>query len=271
MCDCSIIESIKSRYRSRRALLTRSAMAGAGALAAGLAAGRQSAAQATGEVIDLTHAYDRHFPTFHGRPGFAAQKMADYQRDGYTAFQLLIDEHTGTHVDAPLHFTEAGTPVDGLPPQKLVCPLCVIDISAKAKDDPNASVDVSDIEAWTSRHGAIPKGACVAMLSGWSAKLGDPSYRNDPDGNLAFPGFSREAAEMLVEMDAAALGVDTLSLDTGNTQDFGAHNAWLPTGRYGIESLNNLDKLPPKGATVFVGAPKHAGGSGGPARVLALL
>ena len=271
MCNCNVIDRVRAECRSRRNFFSRSASAAAAALAAGLASARQSLGQSRGEVVDLTHAYDHAFPTFDGHPGIEARKVAEFQRDGFTAFQLLIEEHTGTHVDAPLHFTEAGLSIDQVPAQGLVCPLCIVDISAKAKDDPNASVSASDIEAWTSRNGAIPKGACVAMHSGWAKKLGDPSFRNGADGERAFPGFSREAAEMLADMDVAAIGVDTLSLDTGNSHDFGAHRAWLPAGRYGIENLANLDRLPVRGATIFVGAPKHAGGSGGPARVLALL
>jgi kynurenine formamidase len=271
MCDCSVIEGIRTGHRSRRSFLARSITAGTAAVAAGLASARSSLAQASGTVVDLTHSYDRGFPTFSGPAGITTRKVADYQRDGYTAFQLVIDEHTGTHVDAPLHFSEDGTSVDGLHPQSLVCPLCIVDISARAAEDANSSVTAADIELWVSRHGEIPRGACVVMYSGWASKVGHPSYRNDDDGKLAFPGFSQEAAALLAKADVAAIGVDTLSLDPGHSRDFGAHHAWLTEGRYGIENLNNLDKLPAKGATIFVGAPKHVGGSGGPARVLAVV
>lgn len=145
----------------------------------------------------------------------------------------------------------------------------MIDIKNKAKEDPNAMVSKADIEAWVSANGEIPKGACVAMNSGWAAKVADPSYRNLPDGNFAFPGFGKDATDALAEMGAAAIAVDTLSLDPGNSKDFAVHYSWLPGGRYGIENVNNLDMLPAKGATVFVGAPKHRGGTGGPARVMA--
>ena len=130
---------------------------------------------------------------------------------------------------------------------------------------------VEDIEAWISANGDIPAGACVAMLSGWADKVGDASYRNDADGNFAFPGFSRAASDMLAEMGVAALGVDTLSLDPGNSADFAVHYGWLPSGRYGIENMAGLDQVPASGATVFVGAPKTRGGTGGPARVLAMV
>jgi kynurenine formamidase len=132
-------------------------------------------------------------------------------------------------------------------------------------------VEAADIEAWISANGAIPAGACVAMHSGWAAKLGSPSFRNTPEGAFAFPGFATSATDMLLEMGVAAIAVDTLSLDPGNSADFAVHYSWLPAGRYGIENVANLDQVPATGATVFVGAPKHAGGTGGPARVLAVV
>ena len=271
MCNACIIENVRSSVLSRRSLFAKSAAAGAAALAASVTSAKISLAQSSGKVVDLTHTYDDKFPTFDGKPGITMEKVVDFKKDGYTIYKLTIFEHTGTHIDAPLHFTEAGTSVADLEPQSLVCPLCIIDIKSKAKDDANAMVMKADIEAWVSANGEIPKGACVAMNSGWAAKVGDASYRNTPDGNFAFPGFAKEATDMLAEMGAAAIAVDTLSLDPGNSKDFAVHYSWLPSVHFGIENVNNLDGLPAKGATVFVGAPKHRGGTGGPARVMATM
>ena len=271
MCNTCVIEHVKASVLSRRSLFLKSAAAGAAALAASVTSARISLAQGTGNVVDLTHVFDEKFPTFDGKPGIAMEKVLDFKKDGYTVYKLTIFEHSGTHIDAPLHFTEAGTSVADLEPQNLVCPLCVIDIKNKAKDDANAMVMKADIESWVSANGEIPKGACVAMNSGWASKVGDASYRTAADGNFAFPGFAKEATDMLAEIGAAAIAVDTLSLDPGNSKDFAVHNSWLPGGRYGIENVNNLDMLPAKGATVFVGAPKHGGGTGGPARVMATM
>jgi kynurenine formamidase len=270
MCNACIIENVKASVMSRRSLFAKSAAAGAAAIAASALSSKASLAQSSGTVIDLTHKYDDKFPTFDGKPGITMEKVVDFKKDGYTIYKLTIFEHTGTHIDAPLHFTEAGTSVADLDAQNLVCPLCIVDISQKAKEDANAMVMKADIEAWVSANGELPKGACVAMNSGWAAKIVGPEYRNTPDGNFAFPGFSKEATDYLAELGAAAIGVDTLSLDPGNSKDFAVHYSWLPGGRYGIENLTNLDKLPAKGATIFVGAPKHAGGTGGPARVMAV-
>jgi len=271
MCNACVIENVKSSMLSRRSLFRGAAMAGAASVAAGLITARPALAQSAGQVVDLTHAYDGTFPTFDGNPGIIMEPNVVFADSGYQLFKLTIFEHTGTHIDTPLHFTEDGTSVDELDPQRLMCPLCVVDISAKAMEDANAMVEAADIEAWVSANGAIPAGACVAMHSGWGAKVGSPEYRNTPEGNFAFPGFAKSATDMLTEMDVACIGVDTLSLDPGNSADFAVHYSWLPGGRYGIENLANLDKVPAAGATVFVGAPTHRGGTGGPARVLAVV
>jgi kynurenine formamidase len=87
------------------------------------------------------------------------------------------------------------------------------------------------------------------------------------------PGFSPEATEFLKaeRPQVRAIGIDTSSLDIGATSEFPAHLSWLPSGRFGVENLANLDRLPPAGALAIVGAPTFEGGSGGPARVLALV
>ena len=188
-------------------------------------------------MVDLTHAYDGAFPTFDGNPGILYEPAVKFEGNGYQLWKLTIFEHTGTHIDAPLHFTADGTSVADLAPDQLVCPLCIIDLTAKATDDPNAMVEPADIEAWVRANGEIPAGSCVAMNSGWAAKVGDPSYRNTPDGKLAFPGFSKAATDMLAGLDVACIGVDTLSLDPGNSADFAVHFSWLPGGRFGIENM----------------------------------
>lgn len=272
MCDHCVIESVKARMMSRRALF-RAAPAAVAAAGAGLGLAGGALAQPAGTVEDLTHTYDDGFPTFFGVPGFGAEQRARFADNGYNLFQLSINEHTGTHVDAPLHFSADGLAVDEIPVGALVCPLCIVDIRDKAAANPDAQLTPEDLSAWIARHGDIPQGACVAMLSGWGAHVAGPKFRNaDDSGAMHFPGFHVEAAQMLIEQGAAgSIAVDTLSLDHGISADFATHYAWLPTNRYGIENVANLDRLPPAGATLIVGAPKHRGGSGGPARIMALV
>lgn len=270
MCNACLIEDVKRGMVSRRGLFV-GAAAGAAAVALGPLAARPALAQSSGRVVDLTHAYDGSFPTFDGKPGILYEWDVKFEESGYQLHKLTIFEHTATHMDAPLHFSADGLSVDQLPLEQLMAPLCVVDIVAKAAEDANAMVEPADIEAWVSANGAIPAGSCVAMHSGWAAKVDTPEYRNTADGALAFPGFSKAATDLLAEMGAGSIGVDTMSLDPGSSPDFAVHFSWLPGGRFGIENLKGLDQLPASGATVFIGAPTHKGGTGGPARIMAVV
>ena len=269
MCHACVTETVKRQMLSRRDFFRASAAAAAVGGGAGLMA-PPALAQGARQVTDMTHLFSPEFPTFGGAPGVEFRKDADFAADGYNLYTLTVDEHSGTHIDAPLHFSEDGLSVDELPLDSLVVPLCVVDIRARAAEDRDTRVTPDDIRAWIATHGDIPEGACVAMNSGWAAKVGSPDFRGDESG-LHFPGFHEEATRMLMEETGArAMAVDTLSLDHGPSADFATHYAWLPSGRYGIECLAGLDQVPATGATLIVGAPKLRGGTGGQARVIAL-
>ncbi|MFC6010760.1 cyclase family protein [Nocardia lasii] len=224
-------------------------------------------------VVDLTHTLTPQLPVWPGNPPMGMVPVAVHASGGFGQFALGYWEHTGTHLDAPAHRVAGAATTEALAVDDLVAPLVVIDISAKAATDADAVVTLADINDWRSRHGEIPDRAFVAMYSGWEQRLAAPSTFLNLDGNGKphAPGFSGAAAEYLVaQCGIVGAGVDTLSLDCGIDPDYGAHTAFLGAGRYGVEMLANLAAVPPKGATVVVGAPKHAGGTGGPCRVLAL-
>jgi kynurenine formamidase len=275
MCHHCIIESVKAGMLSRRNFFKGSiAAAGAAALAATTAPRPLFAADNPVKAEDLTHEIWENFPTYFGGQQFFAEQKFSLAKDTFNLYEWRISEHTGTHIDAPLHFTADGKSVAELPIEDLIAPLVVIDIRAKADNDPDAQVTPDDIQAWIAANGDLPDGAVVAMLSGWGAHVATEKFRNvgDDGKTLHFPGFHVEAAQFLIEQPSVkAIAVDTLSLDHGPSPDFIVHNTWLPTGRYGIEAVANLDRLPAKGATIVVGAPKVRGGTGGPARVFAMV
>jgi kynurenine formamidase len=269
MCDVCVMEAVKERMLSRRSFFK----AGAAAAAVStVAAAPRVMAQSTGQMADMTHTLTTDFPTFFGEQQFFMDQKFNWAEHKFNLFELRVNEHTGTHVDAPFHFSEDGQSVDQIPVERLICPLAVVDIREKAAADADAQVTPDDLKAWIAANGDIPAGACVAMNSGWSGKVGTPGFRNaDAEGKMHFPGFHLEAAQMLAETgDVAGIAVDTLSLDFGISPDFATHYGWLPTGRWGLECMANLDAVPVTGATLIVGAPKHAGGSGGPARVFTM-
>ncbi|MEM7301223.1 MAG: cyclase family protein [Pseudomonadota bacterium] len=272
MCDLCIIESVKERMLSRRNLFKAGAV-GAAALAVSGSFNAPALADGHSSVEDLTHELHAEFPTYFGAPGYSSEQKFNYNEHKFNLFELNINEHTGTHMDAPLHFSENGQAVNEIPVGNLVVPICVVDIRQKAENDPDAQVTPDDLKAWTSANGDIPVNACVAMLSGWDKHVNSKKFRNvGSDEKMHFPGFHVEAANMLMEnTKAIGMAVDTLSLDHGPSGDFATHYAWLPTNRWGLENVANLDKLPAKGATLVVGAPKHRGGSGGPTRLIAMV
>lgn len=272
MCDTRVINSVKERMVSRRSLLRAGLNIGAGAAAASAIAPAALAA-GEGKLADLTHELHEDFPTYFGEQQFFREQKFNWDEHKFNLFELRVNEHTGTHIDAPLHFSKDGQSVAEVPVENLLVPLCIIDIKAKAAENPDAQLTPDDIKAWISANGPIPDKACVAMNSGWDKHVGTDKFRNaDAEKKMHFPGFHVEAVKMLIE-DSGAVGiaVDTLSLDHGPSADFATHYAWLPTNRWGLECVANLDNIPAKGATLVVGAPKHRGGSGGPARIFALM
>lgn len=223
-------------------------------------------------VVDLTHTLDINFPTFDGVQQLELETLHTLADDGYNMKRWLVVEHTGTHMDAPFHFSDQDS-ADLIPVDKLVGPLVVVDISAKAEKDPDAQLTPDDIKAWEEKFGPMPSGAIVAMHSGWDVHVKSDKFRNaDADGGMHFPGIHIETAEMLItERDVKGVMVDTLSLDFGPSADFAFHYCWLASNRWGMECVANLSQLPPQGAVVIAGGPKIAGATGGPSRVIALV
>jgi kynurenine formamidase len=227
------------------------------------------------QVVDLAHPFSPDFPLFPVYNPVELAKRFVVKEDNFYCQAWSFDEHSGTHVDAPAHFAADGATVDRIPPEELVLNAAVVDIRARVEQDHDAVLVPDDILGWESRHGELPDRCAVLALTGWSERAGDPgTFMNvDAAGVLHFPGFSAEAAAFLRDErpGVRAIGLDTASLDHGPTSTFPAHVAWLPSGRYGIENLRNLDRLPPASAMIAVGVPAWERGSGGPVRVLGLI
>lgn len=273
MCHHCVVESVKERMLSRRDLF-RVGVAGAAAATTASTIGAAPAMAATpSKVADMTHELSEDFPTYFGQPGFSSEQKFKFEENGFNLLTMNVNEHTGTHMDAPLHFSADGQSVTEIPVENLVVPLAVIDIRQKAAENADAQVTPDDLKAWIAKHGPLPEKCCVAMNSGWDKHATSGKFRNaDEQGKMHFPGFHVEATKMLIE-ESTAVGMasDTLSLDYGPSADFATHYAWLPTNRWGIENIANLDAVPAVGGTLVVGSPKHRGGTGGPSRIFTLM
>ena len=225
-------------------------------------------------VVDLTHTLSPEFPTFFGVPGIEIEKKYDLKKDGFNLNTWKLLEHVGTHLDAPIHFSEGGATADTIGAGELVVPLAVIDVRKQAEKDPDYLMGIEDVLAWEKRFKKLPDSCCVAMLSGWGAHVGNEAKftGKDASGGFHFPGFAPELAEWLLkERKVLGLAVDTLSLDNGASKDFKTHKTWLPAGRWGLENVANLEKLSPSEAILVVGLPKVKGSTGGPVRLIALI
>jgi len=274
MCAPFVVESVREEI-SRRGFI--GAVAACAVTASMPADAQQKAVRLPKgfrDVVDLTHPFSPSLPVYPGYKPLQIRERFSVARDGFAANDVTFDEHTGTHVDAPSHFVTGAVSADRLPVDRLIAPLAVIALADRAAKAPDTLVSVDDLLQWEKRHGRIPAGALVAMHSGWDARATsiDRFLNRDAKGTMHMPGFSEQAARFLVdERDICGVGVDTLSLDAGAAQKFVAHVAILGAGKYGVELMANLGRVPQSGATVLVGPLKHAGGTGGPARVLAVI
>ena len=227
-------------------------------------------------VIDLTHVLNDRSPNWEGtaESPFSATELGNLQRDGYYSRLFTTQEHYGTHLDAPAHFAAGGRTVDQIPAERLVRPLAVIDAREQAKHDADYEVTVKDLGNWEAAQGAVPSGAVVCACTGWERFWHSPKeYRNEQsDGLTHYPGFSLEAVQFLVQSrGVVGLGIDTMSVEKGATTTYPVHLFTSSRNIYHLENLANLATVPPTGAIVVVAPIKLEKGSGGPARVLALV
>ncbi len=202
-----------------------------------------------------------------------AETLVTVKHDGFYGRKISFFEHTGTHFDAPCHFIEGGKSVDQVPVEKLFVPAVVIDISRRIGADADGILLPEDIQKFEDENGEILAGSAVLLRTGWEEFNSDREKYSGKEGDLRFPGFGVEAAKILVnERGVVGLGIDTLGIDPGSASDFPVHlTVSHPKGLWHLENLQNLNKVPPIGAWIFVGVLPLVGGSGSPARVIALI
>ena len=232
------------------------------------------------KIIDLSYTFGPDTIYWPTAEPFKLRRVAYGPSAGgywYAANNISMAEHGGTHMDAPIHFAEGKITAAEVPLANCVGPACVIDVAAQAARDRDYRMTVDDVRAWEARHGRVPRGAIVVMHSGWGRFWPDKRKYLGTDkpmdvANLHFPGFSREATEFLVrERDVAALAIDTPSIDYGQSKDFIAHQVLNGANKPAFENVANVDRLPATGATFLALPLKIEDGSGGPARIVAVM
>lgn len=244
--------------------------------------GRESQGHTIDEqkVIDLTYSFNENTIYWPTAKPFQLEIVSAAKTAGgfwYAANNVCLAEHGGTHMDAPIHFSKGKHTADEVPVQQMIGPAAIIDVRAQASEDVDYRLTIDDLKTWEKKHGRLAKGAIVLMFSGWGERWPDKKrvLGSDKPGdveNLHFPGFSREAAEFLVsQREIDAIGVDTPSIDYGQSKDFIVHQIINGANKPGLENIANMEKLPATGATLIALPMKIAKGSGGPARIIAIL
>jgi kynurenine formamidase len=234
-----------------------------------------------GRWIDLSHDFSSqtiYWPT--AKP-FALEVVSAQRTPAgyyYAANNFSAAEHGGTHLDAPIHFAEGKWTTDQIPIERLVGQVVVLDVESSAAISADYRVDYAAISGWEQEHGAIEPGAIVLFRTGWSrrwpdraAYLGTARTGSGAASELHFPGIDSAAAQWLVDRKVKAVGIDTPSIDYGQSSSFPTHRILFASNIPAFENVANLHLLPPRGSFVIALPMKIKGGSGGPLRIVALV
>jgi kynurenine formamidase len=236
----------------------------------------------TGEIIDLSHAYDTQSIFWPTAEPFRLEKVADGLTPGgyyYASNNFFTSEHGGTHIDAPMHFAQGRQSVEAIPLQNLLGRAVVIDVTEAASQNADYQITADDLRRWEQQHGAIPSDAIVLLRTGFANRWPDATRylgtaeRGEPAvAHLHFPGLHPDAAKWLVsDRPIKAIGIDTASIDYGQSTQYESHRILYDRNIPAFENLASLDRIPPTGAYVVALPMKIKGGSGAPLRAIAIL
>jgi kynurenine formamidase len=240
------------------------------------------AAWPAGELVDLSHTYDASTIFWPTAEGFSLQKVADGETPGgyyYAANNFAGAEHGGTHIDAPVHFARGHLTVDRIPLESLIAPAVVIDVTQASSQSADYQATVADLDRFEQQHGRIPDGSIVLIKTGFASRwpgaeayLGTAERGETAVAKLHFPGLHPDAAKWIVtNRRVKAVGIDTASIDFGQSTLFETHRSLYAQDVPAFENLAALDRLPATGALLIALPMKIGGGSGAPLRAVAVL
>ena len=237
---------------------------------------------AAARVVDLTHPFDEttiYWPT---AAGFELTEDAKGHTDAgffYAANSFAAAEHGGTHVDAPIHFYEGADTVDQISLRRLIGAAVVVDVGASIVDEADYRISIEDLQEWEQEHQRSLHDSIVLLKTGWGRYwpdrepyLGTAQLGPDAVAKLHFPGLDPAAAQWLAEeRSVRAVGIDTASIDFGQSERFESHVELFSHNIPAFENVANLDQLPPHGFLLIALPMKIADGSGSPSRIVALV
>jgi kynurenine formamidase len=234
------------------------------------------------EIVDLTHDFSDETIYWVTAEPFKRTTVAEGMTPGgyyYSAYNYSAAEHGGTHIDAPVHFAEGKKTVEQIGLDQLTGEAVKIDVSEKAAGNADLAITVEDIKAWEAANGKIPEWSIILFQTGFGSRwpdkkayLGTDQKGADAVKDLHFPGLDPEAAKWLVEnRKFKAVGIDTASIDPGQSTTFGSHVALMTNNIPAFENVADMSKLPAKGFEIVALPMKIKGGSGAPLRIVAFL
>jgi kynurenine formamidase len=215
------------------------------------------------DLIDLTHTLNADIPTWTGECGFHKKTIQDYPSPKIMNYSMMAG--AGTHIDAPSHFCPGGHAIHEIPLEELYCPIYLISVQTNL-------ITLKDVENHEKQYGKMEPGGILLGSTGWDKHWNNPDkYRSaDEQGNTRCPGFTSDIGPFILERKLVGLGIDTLSPD-GSDMTFPLHVLLLGNGKYLIENLTNLEKVPPRGAYLVALPLKIEGGAESPIRAIALV
>ena len=233
----------------------------------------------SGRWIDLTHPFNEKSVYWPTEEGFKKTQLYYGRTPGgwfYAAYSYAAAEHGGTHMDSPIHFAIGANTTDQVSIDQLIGPGYVIDVTAQSAENVDYLVTAADIEAFEAEHGQIPEGAIVLLNTGRAPLYPDrESYMGTAErgaeavAKLHFPGLALDGAKLLVERKVGAVGLDTPSIDYGQSKDFASHVELMTHNIPAFENVGDMSELPPVGSTIVALPMKIDGGSGAPLRIVA--
>jgi kynurenine formamidase len=235
-----------------------------------------------GQWIDLSHDFSDETIYWVTAEPFKRTAVAEGKTPGgyyYSAYNFSAAEHGGTHIDAPVHFGEGKKSVDQLELGRLISPAVKIDVSSKAAADRDYLITVDDIKNWETENGKLPEWCIVLLQTRWNSRwpnklsyLGTDQKGPDAVKDLHFPGLHPDTAKWLVEnRKINAVGIDTASIDNGQSTNFGSHVELMTNNIPAFENVANVENLPAKGFQIVALPMKIKGGSGAPLRIVAFV
>ncbi len=234
-------------------------------------------------ILDMTYPFDEETIYWPTAEPWKLAKVSWAVGDGgwwYASNNYSASEHGGTHADAPIHFAEKGRTIDKIRLKEWIGPAVKIDVTEKCAKNRDYLLSVDDIKGWEKQYEKIPDRAWVIMYTGIGTRfypdrkevLGTDKKGKEALPYLRFPGFSPEAATFLIKERAiTGIALDTPSIDFGKSKDFKVHQIICGAGKFAVENIANLDKLPPAGATLYVIPMLIKDGTGSPARIFSVL